>query len=191
MYDRELLLALVFTDQPQKSDAIILLEGDGLYRVAEAAALFHQKFANRIVVSGGVDNKKNGSFRSEQMIHALTQMKVPVKNIIIENVSINTHEQAKEILRLSLAHRWKKIILVASHYHQPRAFLTFLKTFSASTKSPHIINAPAAHLSWFKKIPWGTRSELFKNELAKIRSYQKKGDVASFEEGIAYFSKRV
>ena len=52
---------------------------------------------------------------------------VPRDAIIHEKKSQNTREQAIEVINMAKANNWKKVILVATHEHQYRAYLTFLK----------------------------------------------------------------
>ena len=51
--------------------------------------------------------------------------------------------------------------------------------------APRLINAPA-DLPMDEETPWGRRADLTVREFVKINEYQRKGDVASFEEGTAY-----
>ena len=62
------------------------------------------------------------------------------------------------------------MILVASAFHQPRAFLTFLKAIENSKIKLQIFNAPC------KDYP--QKLDLFNLELKKIKEYQIKGHVA-------------
>ena len=93
---------------------------------------------------------------------------------------------------LQIAHErgWTKIILVASPYHQVRAFLTFLAELKKQGQAERvkIINAPA-DLSWYRPASGRGREAvdlLTQEEIPRIEQYQKKGDVAGVEEGIAY-----
>ena len=58
MTDREKVIALVDNDCLQKSDAIVLLEGDGLNRYQKAVDLFKRGFADKIIFSGGNTSEK-------------------------------------------------------------------------------------------------------------------------------------
>lgn len=179
-------LALVYNDTLKKSDAIICLEGDGISRAIYSARLFKDGWANFIVVSGGLNNPKTGA-PAASLAKELIKKGVPSTAIIIEDKSQNTKEQAEEVMKLTREKKWSKIILVASAFHQPRAFLTFLKAMEDVKQEISIFNAPVRELSWFKKSPWGkTRFELLEEELRKTKEYTKKGDLASFDEAIEH-----
>lgn len=186
MNNKEKFLVLISNERLKKADAIILLEGDGLNRVKPAADLYLQGWADTIVVSGGVYTPDYGSYPSEYLIPELIKGGVPSEKIVIEGKSKHTREQAEEVLELARNHGWKKIILVASSYHQPRAFLTFLKVMNEKNLKLQIINAPARELSWFEETGWGKRNELLDAEFEKIEKYMALGQMATFKEAIEY-----
>lgn len=184
MSEREILLNLVFNEPLKKADVIILLEGDGYFRLPHAVDLYKQKWAPKIVVSGGVANKRYGSFPAKDLAPRLVKMGIVQKNIIIENESLHTREQAVNVMALVKKNKWKKIILVASPHHQLRAFLTFLKAMQEDKVKLQIINSPAQNLPWFEKNKWGKRFEWLDMEFEKIKKYQK--HMADFSDAILY-----
>jgi len=181
MFEKEKILALVLSEPPKKADAIVLLEGDGYFRVKKAIQLYEEKWSKKIIVSGGIINYANGSYPN--LLNFLLK-KVPKKSIIIESKSKNTREQAVNVISIAKKNKWKKIILIASHYHQLRAFLTFLKVIEENKILIQIINAPATDLPWFEKNKWGRRIDLFSEEINKITLYKK--HVISYKKAINY-----
>ncbi len=186
MHEKELFFALVDTDVLYKSDAIILLEGDGFNRLDKCVELFDSQYAPVVVISGGVDNYQCGSFPASKMKEELLAKHVPESSIILESKSTNTREQSLEVISLAKLHDWKSIIIVASHYHQYRAYLTFLQAMQEFKIDLIIMNAPATKISWFFETPWGVRSELFYSEMNKIEQYRQLGHIASYEFAINY-----
>lgn len=89
----------------------------------------------------------------------------------------HTRAEAEACLPVMLAHG--TVILLTSAYHQPRAFLTFLKVLqeAGADRRIQLWNKPAA--SRLDKLP---------EEWQKIRRYQE--HVASIEEGLAYLDWR-
>jgi len=180
------LISIAYNDSVKKSNAIVCLEGDGYERVKQAASLYQRKLAKIIVVSGGFNNPPF-SIIANKMAKKLIQKGVLAKSIIIEEKSQNTYEQGIEIMKLVKKNRWKKIIIVASHFHQPRAYLTFLQAMKDTKLKIKIFNAPARELSWFKNtFPGLSRLRLLENELKKIDAYSKKGHLANIKEAINY-----
>lgn len=184
--EREQFIMLIDNEPLKKADAIILLEGDGFFRVEKASKLFFEKWAPIIVVSGVMDDKRNGSFPAPSLVKKLIEKGVSEDVIMIEKKSLNTREQAEGVMKIVKEKKWGKIILIASHYHQYRAFLTFLKVMQEMGQIVQIINAPAREIPWFLKNPWGKRMDLLKKEFEKIEMYPKKGDIANFENAIKY-----
>lgn len=180
------LVALVSNEKIGKSEAIVCLTGDGLTRVPKTAQLFKKKLGKWVIVSGGYDNPPF-SLLAQELKKGLIKEGVAAKRIILEEKSQNTWEQGIEVMKIAKRKKWKKIILVASHFHQPRAYLTFLKAMKDRSLEIVIFNAPAGELSWFERLPSGVnRFQLLEAELKKINLYQKKGHLASFKEVIDY-----
>lgn len=183
---REKFIAIVDNDKLKKSDAIILLEGDGLNRCKKAADLLKNNWADKLVFSGGVDNVEYGSFKITHVFPELKKLGVNDVNILLDEKSSNTLEQAINIIDMSVRLNWKRIILVASHYHQYRAFLTFLKQLILRRINLELINAPAGDLLWFEELNWGKRFELLDSEFERIDKYTSLGHLATFKEAIEY-----
>lgn len=186
MTEREIFISLVDNDKIAKSDVIILLEGDGYNRCETAIKLYQNKFADKILFSGGVSNHSNGSFEFNLIHPLLIKKGVNEFDIIYENESKNTLEQAINVLKIAKDQMWEKLILVASNYHQYRAYLTFLKIIQLENLDILIYNFPARDLSWFEINPWGTRYDLLIDEFEKINQYSKKGHLATFQDAIKY-----
>jgi uncharacterized SAM-binding protein YcdF (DUF218 family) len=108
----------------------------------------------------------------------------------LEHESTNTREQATAIVALAIREGWSRVVLVASHYHQFRAFLTVLQAIqdAGATHVIRLVNAPAADSPWFQ-CPAGmatTRAALLEEEMGKIDDYATRGHVASYADGLAY-----
>lgn len=187
MTNKEKFIMLTANMPINKSDAIIILEGDGDNRIEHACNLYKQEYASNLVFSGNIINFEYGSYPFEYIKDKFIKYNVNPNKIILENKSTNTKEQAEQIINLCLENNWKNIILIASNYHQYRAYLTFIKELY-NRKLNNIIriyNSPC-NLSWFEKNKWGIRSELLENEFDKIKIYQIKGDICSYNEAIKY-----
>lgn len=184
--NREKFIALVDNDSINKSDAIVLLEGDGYNRYAKAIDLYKKDFSDKIVFSGGITDYDYGSFPFEDIFPKLISEGVPKKSIIHESKSKNTLEQAVEVIKIAIKRRWEKIILVATHEHQYRAYLTFLKQVMVNKTNIQLYNSPVRNLKWFYKNVWGRRIDNIENEFHKIEKYMRLGHLATYEEAIKY-----
>ena len=186
MTDKEKCIAIIDNDILRKSDAIVLLEGDGLHRYQKTVSLFNQGWAEKIIFSGGITDYEYGSFPFSDVLPHILATGVPKEAIIHESKSLNTKEQATEVLRIANINNWKKLILVASHEHQYRAYLTFLRQVIDLNNSIILYNSPARNLGWFSDSGWGVRFERLELEFDRIDKYSQLGHLATFEEVIEY-----
>ena len=184
--DREKILAIVDNDCLSPSDAIILLEGDGFDRFRKAVSLYKQQMAPKVVFSGNIIDYDYGSFPFEEVLPRMLEAGVPETDIIHEDRSLNTREQAVEVVRMATERGWKKLILVASHEHQYRAYLTFLREVLDTHSGITLYNAPARNLNWFTDKGWGTRLERLEAEILRIETYSELGHLATAQEVIDY-----
>ena len=184
--EREQILAIVDNDCLMKSDVAILLEGDGFNRFQKAVDLYKKGLVSKIVFSGNIEDKLYGSYPYEEVKPFLVKGGVDEKNLIHEDKSTNTREQAVEVVKLALEKGWKKLVLVASHEHQYRAYLTFLREVIDAKSELILYNAPVRNLNWFIDYGWGTRFDRLANEFERIEKYSKMGHLASAQEVIEY-----
>jgi len=99
-------------------------------RLATAARLFLAKKSPLIIVSGGNALPfltGQNQPESVNMKNYLTTFNIPPERILEENQSRNTEENARNTAQLLSHHNLKKIILVTSAYHMPRAGQWFNK----------------------------------------------------------------
>jgi uncharacterized SAM-binding protein YcdF (DUF218 family) len=184
--EREIVIAFVDNDILQPSDAIVLLEGDGLNRYQKAADLYNLGVAPRIIFSGGITNYEYGSYPFPEVLPHILETGVPKKAIIHEDKSLNTREQAIEVIGMAMKNNWKRLVLVASLDHQYRAYLTFLREVIGTKSDIIIYNTPAGNSGWFKSSDWGSRLERLKQEFERIEKYTLSGHLATYREAIDY-----
>lgn len=180
MSDREKLLALLAKDAGKKSDALIVLAGDRYKRADHGAQLFKEGRAPRMILSGGLP-ETSFAIPASKLLTRVIELGVPKDAILAEERSQNTREQAVAVLKIARERGWKSIAIIASPEHQPRAFLTFLQAAQEFGYDIALQNAP---------VPSEIDSDFLRSELAKIEEYQKKGDVASYEEGVRYLESQ-
>lgn len=179
-------MAIVDNDCLKPSDVIILLEGDGFYRYPKAVDLYKKGYGKKIVFSGAIIQKEYGSFPFEEVKPFLLDAGVPEECIIHEDKSLQTHQQAVEVVKMAVENGWKRLILVASHEHQYRAYLTFLRQVLDSKSEIILYNAPVRDLDWFVDSGWGIRFDRFKSEIERIEKYSAFGHLASAQEVVDY-----
>ena len=82
--DREIIIAIVDNDCFTKSDAAVLLEGDGFFRFQKAVDLYNKGLVSKIVFSGNIIDKDYGSYPFEEVKPYILNGGVPEKDIIHE-----------------------------------------------------------------------------------------------------------
>lgn len=184
--DRETIMAIVDNDCLMKSDAAILLEGDGFFRLQKAVDLYNRKIVDKIVFSGNIIDKDYGSFPYEEVSPFILKGGVKESDLIHEDKSLNTREQASEVVKLAFENGWKKLALVASHEHQYRAYLTFLRAVLDTHSGIILYNAPVRNLNWFVDSGWGTRFDRLIAEFDRIEKYSAMGHLATAKEVVEY-----
>jgi uncharacterized SAM-binding protein YcdF (DUF218 family) len=186
MTKREKMIAIVDNDCLKKSDVIILLEGDGFHRYSKAVSLYNEGWADKIIFSGNITDYEYGSYPLSDVLPHILSDGVPSNSIIHENISRNTYEQACEVIKIAVDKNWKKLILVASHEHQYRAYLTFLRQVLDVNKNIILYNSPARNLGWFVDSGWGIRFDRLEMEFNRIEKYSQYGHLATYDEVIEY-----
>ncbi len=184
--DREQIIAIIDNDCLTKSDVGILLEGDGFFRFTKAVELYHKGLISKIVFSGNVVDKDYGSFPFDEVKPFIINAGVCEEDLIFENKSTNTREQAIEMIKMANNNKWTKMALIASHEHQYRAYLTFLRVIFDTNSNIVLYNAPVRNLSWFIDSGWGVRFDRLKSEFERIEKYTEMGHIASANEVIEY-----
>ena len=175
LFPRERFMGLLDSLPVEPTDVLIVPTGGGLCRAALALGLYQEKCAPRIVVSGGLD-KPPFSLPAGKIREFLYAAEVPRNAVIIEEHSMNTREQAVEVIGMAVEQNWRSAALIASHYHQYRCFLTFLKAiqeFNCKLRLTSVISSAEFY-----------DPEILDTELEKIGAYNE--HVASYEDGIRY-----
>ncbi len=176
----------LFNGPMLRGDAVVLLAGeDAQPRADFAIELMKQNAAQYLVITGGKHDGKR--WIGAQALHdQLIGSGVSPSRFIVDPVSQNTFEQACFVAAYCSRHEWQRILLVASGYHLPRAYLTFIK---ALPETVHVLPVSASQSKW-SGCPDGmtaTRLALVDIEWAKIAEYT--AHVATVEEGLATLTK--
>jgi uncharacterized SAM-binding protein YcdF (DUF218 family) len=185
--DREAFCAMLDGSQLETADAAVLLCGEDVGpRAAVAINLLASHAVPHIIASGGKHDPPRWMGATEVQREMYAKGVQPGR-ITVEGDSQNTREQAMNVVAIAKAMGYTKLILVASNYHAPRAFLTFLHALVEADLSDtvRLMSAPA-RASWLSA-PDGmhtTRWTLRENEMQKIEDYR--AHVSDYYTGQAY-----
>ncbi len=126
-YDYGVLLTGVTKSEIEPKDRVYFTRGAD--RVTHSVQLYKLGIIKKILVSGGsgrlilIDERE-----ADDIAKALILMGVPAENIVIENLSKNTHESAVAVKKI-LAEQVdsKDCLLITSGYHMRRSIASFKK----------------------------------------------------------------
>lgn len=152
-------------DSPEKVDAIVVVSGgNNDARIAKGVQLYKEGWAPVLMYSGAA--AQGSVSNAEAMKNISIKMGVPKKDIIIEEESKTTIENARFSAKMIREKNYKSIILVTSPYHQRRTYELFKKELPAVK----ILNQSALDENWRKKGWWQNNVGRFltAGELSKI-----------------------
>jgi uncharacterized SAM-binding protein YcdF (DUF218 family) len=156
-------------------DAIVCLAG-GRGRILAAGELWYryldQVLESQVDISespvpvlyfSGLGHQANWSLFTHQLSRRVLQVVQP-EDVIIENESENTDENAKWLLRIAQERHWKRIVLLTSSYHMKRASFILAEVLK-SGKMPlqvdtlSVTQEPFSSKQWRSGL-WGVRVTL-------------------------------
>ncbi len=141
-----------------KSDVIVAISGgETQARAKEAISLYKNDWSGKIIFSGAAEDK-NSISNAEAMQRIAIWEQVPPEDIIIEEKSTNTYENAQLVKPILEENDYKKIVLVTSPYHQRRAYLCFKKVLGNGYE---ILNHSAKDSSWRRSKWWENKKSLY------------------------------
>ncbi len=151
----------------QKADAIVAISGgETQERALEAIKLYQQGWAPVIIFSGAAADS-SGPSNANAMANQAEQAGVPAADILLDNTSANTEQNATNVAAIIQQHGYKSIILVTSPYHQRRADIVFRRALGSSFV---IIDHSAVDTGWRRSDWWATSQsrQITFAELSKV-----------------------
>ncbi len=154
----------------EPADAIVAVSGgDTLARTHEAIALYKNGWASKLIFSGAAQDK-SGPSNAEVMRREALGEDVPSEDIITEELSATTKENAENTKTIFAEHDISSVILVTSAYHQRRAGLEFqARAGGAVAVRNHPVARDNQWSSWWWATPTGWYLAI--GELIKIIAF--------------------
>lgn len=151
-------------------DAIVAISGgDTSARTAKAIEMYKQDWAPLLVFSGAAADK-SGPSNAEAMKRQAIDAGVPVEDILIEETSETTKENADNAVDLFDKNKINSVILVTSAYHQRRAGLEFGRRAGMDIKLVnHPVKSDKQWNEWWWTTPHGWYLAI--SEFAKIIAF--------------------
>lgn len=168
---------LICEHKLQPADLIVVQGGGDRERIQEAARLYHQDYARRLLISGHTPEDLPGIRTTHEELGKREAIRLGVQpeDIVIEGKSTSSRESA--VFSRPLFERYKvdTIILISEPYHLRRSYLTYRKVYP--TKRLKII-CRAPRNSWYKGSSWWQSERgliATSNEYIKLAYYLLKG----------------
>jgi len=142
----------------KEADAIVAVSGgDTTARTEEAIKLYKNGWAPKLIFSGAAQDK-SGPSNAEAMRRIARTDGVPDEDILVEEYSATTKENAENTQTLFQRNNISSVILVTSAYHQRRAGLEFEKRANSQVS---IRNHPADSDNQWSRWWWLTPTGWF------------------------------
>jgi uncharacterized SAM-binding protein YcdF (DUF218 family) len=172
------LFDALLSQEPNRADTIVYLQGDQLDRAPKTAELYNKEYADTVLITGNNDligrGKRNeeNDFHLDKLKRYLIENSVENKAILMDDKSMNSKDQAVKVIKLAKEKRWNTLLVVTSPFHILRAYLTLLKQAENQNWSGEII-MQTPDLSW-DSVPSGrikTAQVMLEEDLEKIKKY--------------------
>jgi len=161
---RQLGNFLIYEQNPQKADVIVVLNGRDTERSLSAVDLYKKGYANLIVLAQGskqpgsdefwkrVVNNFDGKIFFQRAIEA---MGVPEKSFkLIGNGVASTYDEAVATKEFLKKNGYKSILLVTSKWHSKRAYLTFKSVLNKKGNGITITIIPSSYDNFDPELWW-------------------------------------
>lgn len=116
-----------------KADAIVAISGgDTTARANKAVQLYFAGYADKIVFSGAAADPKSPS-NAKSMAKFAMKRGVAESDILLDERSKNTTENAQNVAKILRKNGWTNAILVSENYHLRRADTDFVRADAEAT----------------------------------------------------------
>jgi uncharacterized SAM-binding protein YcdF (DUF218 family) len=109
-------------------DGVLAPKAAALSRIAKTASLYTQCKQQvrqcQVIVSGG-NPQRHAATEADTYAPYLLRAHVAREDLVLENESLTTYENAKYVARILRSEHYDSLMLVTSAYHMPRALLDF------------------------------------------------------------------
>jgi uncharacterized SAM-binding protein YcdF (DUF218 family) len=144
---------LIVADPLRPADAIVALSGGDRARVAYAAQLFNQGYADWFVATNmkqeipGVRVKYGELVRQEAIWRGVPKERI----LIAPGGAETTYEEAMAVRQLVQEEGWHSLIIVTDPYHTRRARMAFQDVFRGTSIT---VTVQPVNKSWYKPDSW-------------------------------------
>jgi hypothetical protein len=116
--------------------------------------------------------------------------------VIDDDILLHTRSEAEALINWALQQRYQDLLVVASPFQQPRAFMTAISAALLAYPALRLYSLPGDALPWLEPAVHSQgqakalRKDLIDGEQERIEKYQAKGDLASYAQVLQYLNSR-
>ncbi|MFL6415709.1 MAG: YdcF family protein [Bryobacteraceae bacterium] len=126
---------------------------DAADRFEKALALYVSMKAPLVVFSGGPERYEGGPDEGEILRDEAIRRGLPKGAILVTPRTWNTDSEAKNLRLLAAERNWKRVLVVTSAYHMPRAMLVSAPCQAELVPVPVAYLTPAPNTGWAFRRP--------------------------------------
>lgn len=109
-----------YTDNPENSDAIVILGGGDQGRVKKAADLYKAGYAEKVIITPVGER-----YTTEELVSIIRHYGINEKDILIDTKSNSTYTNAQRTIEIMNDNEFESALIVTNDYHIKRAKLIF------------------------------------------------------------------
>lgn len=129
------------SQSPEPAGALIVLGGGPANRLTGAVQLWREGLAPLLVLSGGAPGDGNLT-QAETMAESARALGVPERDLVLDNHSNSTFQNALDTLPLLVARHVRSALVVSSNYHMLRSRFLFTAVYRTSGIRLRFIGMP-------------------------------------------------
>ena len=145
---------LIYQDKIEPADAILVLGGGRVERIAQGIELYKNKYGPLLMFTGEWNesrllNRNNWALMAQYI--AVSHYKFPKNKIILILNPRSTYDDAVQSKAVCIQRNFKSLIVTSEPFHTRRAYLTFKKVYRDS--GIHVMFYPVQN-SWYTSKNW-------------------------------------
>ncbi len=136
---------LVVSDPPEPVDAVIVIGGDGIERIAAARRLLDDRHGQWLVLSGGP--YRNGRNSATVMREQALAAGVAPDRLLVDDRAESTVDNAEGTARLMAARGLKTGVVLTAPYHTRRTAVVFSRIFRRAGLGVRVLAVADGHFT--------------------------------------------
>lgn len=155
-----------------RDDRVLVPKRDAMARIVTVSKLYRRcrddRATCRVIVSGG-NPQRHPASEADTYLPYLLALGVARKDIVLENTSLTTYQNARNVAAILQQQRYDSLMLVTSAYQMPRAMLDFHRFGYAPL--PVVSNVRYAKCGWLPRLSNLVAAETALHELVGIAQF--------------------